>query len=180
MLGNQTCSRRSNEYLTLKILESHLSFGMSSALFKLFREKNGITYDIGVVNAIRKNNAPFLVYLSVSNNKALLAFDLLTSLWKELICSLITEEEIILAKTKLNSSFLFNNQLLDDILLRKIQLISLGISPYSDKESISKTKSVTPKDIQKLMKKYFKKPFLSITGNKNVCNDIKKKWIANF
>ena len=42
MIGNQTCSRRSSEYLPLKILESYLSYGMSAELFKLFREKNGI------------------------------------------------------------------------------------------------------------------------------------------
>lgn len=41
LLGNKTCSRRSSEYLQLKILESYLSYGMSAALFKLFREKNG-------------------------------------------------------------------------------------------------------------------------------------------
>ena len=48
MLGNQTCSRKSSEYLPLKVLESYLSYGMSAALFKLFREKHGITYDLGV------------------------------------------------------------------------------------------------------------------------------------
>ena len=50
MMGNQTCPRSSTEYLPLKVLESHLSFGMSSVLFKLFRENNGLTYDVGVFN----------------------------------------------------------------------------------------------------------------------------------
>ena len=72
MIGNQTCSRRNSEYLPLKVLESYLSYGMSAALFKLFREKNGITYDLGVFNPIRSGNAPFLVYLSVSNKNAFL------------------------------------------------------------------------------------------------------------
>ena len=58
MLGNQTCSRRSSEYLPLKVLESYLSYGMSAALFKLFREKHGITYDLGVYYPIRSGNAP--------------------------------------------------------------------------------------------------------------------------
>jgi len=39
MMGDQTCSRRSSEYFPLKVLESYLSYGMSGALFKLFREK---------------------------------------------------------------------------------------------------------------------------------------------
>ena len=47
MMGDQTCSRISSEYFPLKVLESYLSYGMSAVLFKLFREKHGITYDLG-------------------------------------------------------------------------------------------------------------------------------------
>ena len=79
MMGDQTCSRRSSDYLPLKVLESYLSYGMSAALFKLFREKHGITYDLGVYYPIRSGNAPFLIYLSVSNDKALFAFELLST-----------------------------------------------------------------------------------------------------
>ena len=79
MLGNQTCSLSSNDHLPLKILES--SYGMSSLLFKLFRENNGITYEIGVFNPIRQQNSPFLIYLSVSNRNAILAFKILIELW---------------------------------------------------------------------------------------------------
>ena len=64
MVGNQTCSRRSSEYLPLKLLEAYLSYGMSAALFKLFREKNGITYDLGVYYPIRSGNC--LLYTSPS------------------------------------------------------------------------------------------------------------------
>ena len=53
MIGNQTCPITSHEYLPLKILESYLSYGMSSILFKLFREKNGLTYEVGVYNPFR-------------------------------------------------------------------------------------------------------------------------------
>ena len=88
MMGDQTCSRRSNEYFHLKVLESYLSYGMSAALFKLFREKNGITYDLGVYYPVRSGNAPFLVYLSVSNKKALFAFELLSTLFNDLLLNL--------------------------------------------------------------------------------------------
>ena len=180
MLGNQTCSRKSIEYWPLKVLESHLSFGMSSILFKLFREKNGLTYDVGVFNPVRKDNAPFLIYLSVSNKNALIAFDLLYKLWKELLFSLISDEEIFLAKEKLKSSFLIRNQSLDEILQRDIQLISYGIYPSPEEFSLKIIEEISPKDIQKLTNKYFSNPFLSITGDKKICKDIKKKWIKLF
>ena len=98
MMGDQTCSRRSSEYFPLKILESYLSYGMSAALFKLFREKHGITYDLGVYYPIRSGNAPFLIYLSVSNEQALFAFELLSTLWKNLLFNPLTYTEISLAK----------------------------------------------------------------------------------
>ena len=180
MIGNQTCSRRSSEYLPLKVLESYLSYGMSSALFKIFREKNGITYDLGVYYPSRSGNAPFLVYLSVSNNKALFAFELLTSLWKDLLLNPLIDAEIFLAKEKLKSSFLFGNQSLDEILQRNIQLISYGMNPISRFNFNSQISEISSLEILKLTNKYFSKPFLSISGDTRVCLEIKTTWEKNF
>ncbi len=180
MMGNQTCSRRSSEYLPLKVLESYLSYGMSAALFKLFREKNGITYDLGVYYPVRSANAPFLVYLSVSNKKALFAFELLSSLWKDLLLNPLIDSEIFLAKEKLKGSFLLGNQSLDEILQRKIQLISYGITPISGLDLNSLIDGISSLDILKLTNKFFSKPFLSISGNKKICLEISKRWKKNF
>ena len=180
MMGNQTCSRRSSEYLPLKVLESYLSYGMSAALFKLFREKHGITYDLGVYYPIRSGNAPFLIYLSVSNKKALFAFELLSNLWKNLLFNPLTDAEIFLAKEKLKGSFLLGSQSLDEILQRKIQLISYGISPISEIDLNSKIEEISSLDVLKLTYKYFSKPFLSISGNKNICLEISNSWKKNF
>jgi len=180
MMGDQTCSRRSNEYFPLKVLESYLSYGMSAVLFKLFREKHGITYDLGVYYPIRSGNAPFLIYLSVSNKQALFAFELLSTLWKNLLFNPLTDAEILLAKEKLKGSILLGSQSLDEILQRKIQLISYGISPISEIDLNSKIKEITPLDIFKLTKKYFSKPFLSISGNKKICLEITNRWKENF
>jgi predicted Zn-dependent peptidase len=180
MMGDQTCSRRSSEYFPLKVLESYLSYGMSAALFKLFREKHGITYDLGVYYPIRSGNAPFLIYLSVSNDQALFAFELLSTLWKNLLLNPLTDAEIFLAKEKLKGSFLLGNQSLDEILQRKIQLVSYGISPISENDLNSKIEEISSLDILKLTNKYFSKPFLSISGNKNICLEISNRWKKNF
>jgi len=180
MIGNQTCSRRSNEYLPLKVLESYLSYGMSSALFKLFREKNGITYDLGVFNPVRSGNAPFMVYLSVSNKNAIFAFELLSTLWKNLLLKPLIDDELYLAKEKLKGSFLIGNQYLDEILLKNIQLISYGVQPITEIDLISKIKEISSKDIYKLTNKYFSKPFFSISGSERICLEINTRWIKNF
>ena len=70
LIGSQTCPYHFKDSLCLKILESYLSYGMSSLLFKVFRENNGLTYDSGVFYPSRKFNAPFLIYLSVSRRNA--------------------------------------------------------------------------------------------------------------
>jgi predicted Zn-dependent peptidase len=180
MMGDQTCSRTSSEYLPLKVLESYLSYGMSAALFKLFREKHGITYDLGVFYPTRSGNAPFLIYLSVSNKQALFAFELLSKLWENLLFNPLTDAEIFLAKEKLKGSLLLGNQSLDEILQRKIQLISYGISPISDMDLYSKIEEISSLDIIKLTNKYFSKPFLSISGNKKICLEISNRWNKNF
>ena len=180
MLGNQTCSRNSSDYLPLKILESHLSYGMSSKLFKIFREKNGITYDVGVYNPVRKENSPFLIYLSVSNTNSSLAFDLLMKLWKELLSKQISEIDIFLAKEKLKGSFLINNQSLDEILQRDVQLISYGLNPLVEKNCSKDIEAVSSFDIQRIMKKYFSKPYLSFNGDQKISKIIEEKWIYMF
>ena len=180
MIGNQTCSRRSSEYLPLKVLESYLSFGMSAALFKLFREKNGITYDLGVFNPVRSGNAPFLVYLSVSNKNALLAFELLSSLWRDLLSNPLTEDELFLAKEKLKGSFLLSNQSLDEILQQKLQLISYGIKPIKEIDGYLKIDQISSLNILDLVNKYFSKPFMSISGNREICLQIYSIWKKNF
>ena len=78
----------------------------------------------------------------------------------------MTDAEIFLAKEKLKGSFLLGNQSLDEILQRKIQLFSYGISPISENDLNSKIEEISSLDIFKLTNKYFSKPFLSISGNK--------------
>ena len=180
MIGNQTCPQSSHEYLPLKLLESYLSYGMSSALFRLFRENNGLTYDVGVFNPLRNQNSPFLIYLSVSNENALLAFEILSELLKKLVSSLISEKEINLAKEKLKSSFLISSQTLNDILQRKVQLIGNDMDPDFDEFCFKKIENINSEDILKISNKYLSKPFLSIYGDKKISNQINKIWINNF
>ena len=180
MLGNQTCPQSNFDYLPLKVLESHLSYGMSSALFKLFREKNGLTYDVGVFNPFRNQNSPFLIYLSVSNKNAILAFEILCELWQNLLCSLISEREIYLAKTKLKSSFLVSKQSSEEVLQRRIQLIGYGLEPDFDINCLKKIEDIHSGEILKITNKYLTKPYISIYGNEKICNEIEKLWIDNF
>ena len=176
MLGNETCNHNHQDFLALKVLESHLSFGMSSVLFKLFREQNALSYDVGVFNPTRKQNAPFLIYLSVSSKKAKLALKLLLNLWNKILINKIDNEEIKLAKIKLKNSILINNQTIEDIVLRKVQLIGFKMNPNFDNQNLEKLKEINSEKILEVSQKYFKKPFLSVLGEKRICDDIHGIW----
>ena len=92
----------------------------------------------------------------------------------------MTDAEIFLAKEKLKGSILLGNQSLDEILQKKIQLISYGITPISVLDLNSKIDEISSLDILELTKKYFAKPFLSISGNSKICLEISTRWKKNF
>ena len=109
-----------------------------------------------------------------------MAFKLLSNLWKNLLFSPIKDEEIYLAKEKLKSSFLIFNQSLEEILQRKIQLISYGVSYKNEENPIKQIDETSPGKIQKLIQKYFTKPYLSVSGEKKICDEIKSQWLRTF
>ena len=90
------------------------------------------------------------------------------------------DEEVYLAKEKLKGSFLLGNQSLDEILQRNIQLISYGIFPISEIDLNLKIDKISSLEILELTNKYFSKPFISISGNKEICLEIKNRWCQNF
>ena len=180
MLGNRTCSHDNEDYLALKLLESYLAFGMSSILFKMFREKSGLTYDVGIIHSVRKEYSPFVIYLSVSNERALSALKILKNIWQEFLTKVITNEDLDLAKTKFKNSLLHSNQHLENIILRKVQLIGYQMEYNFDCNSLKKIQQITPESINKVANKYLKNPFLSILGDSKICKEIKKFWEYDF
>ena len=180
IIGSQTCPHNYKDSLGLKILESYLSYGMSSLLFKVFRESNGLTYDSGVFYPSRKFNAPFLIYLSVSERNASLTLKLLMSIWSDLISKKITKSDLLLAKLKLRRSFLHNYRTCEDIIFRKVKLLGLGMDPFLDEKLEAPLESIQAYDILVISKKYLNNPSISISGRKKVCEDLKEIWQNNF
>ncbi len=179
-LGNQTCSYASKDYLALKILESHLSFGMSSLLFKLFRENNSLTYDVGIYNPIRKSSAPFLIYISASDKNSYVVLKLLIKLWKSLSKIPITFDELKLAKIKLNATLLNSYQTLEELTLRKVQLLGFGMNPFYEQQLSEMINKINPEDIVKASSKYLANPYLSIVGEEKTCKKLEKTWLKSL
>ena len=176
LLGNKTCSCKNDDFVNLKILESYLSFGMSSKLFKVFREMNGLTYDVGVFNPLREFSAPFVIYLSSSTNNCLVTFNHLVNLWDNITSKLLTKDELDLAKIKLNTAISISSQTTEEIINRKVQLLGLNMDPEFDKKLMEIIAKKTSNEILETAKKYLLNPFLSISGKEKYCNQILKVW----
>tara|TARA_B100000963_G_scaffold172762_1_gene150282 strand:- start:3029 stop:4243 length:1215 start_codon:yes stop_codon:yes gene_type:complete len=180
ILGSETCPHFHNDNLPLKILEAYLSYGMSSKLFKIFREQNGLTYDSGVFFPMRKYNAPFSIYLSVSEENAKIAYKLLISIWQDLQSKLISNNKLLLAKLKLKTSFLHDYQTVEEITSRKVRLLAYGMDPFYDEKAISLIENIRSEDILRVSKSYLKNAFLSISGNEKICEEIRYMWMNKF
>ncbi len=180
IIGSHTCPHNSKDSLALKILESYLSYGMSSLLFKVFRENNGLTYDSGVFYPSRKFKAPFLIYLSVSERNSILTLNLLLSIWNDLLSKKIIEDELSLAKLKLRRSYLHYFRNCEDIIFRKVRLLSLGMDPFHDEKSKYLLEPITPEDILTVTNKYLNHPCISVSGSKKVCNYLKEIWKKTY
>ena len=180
LIGNKTCSSKHNDFVNLKILESYLAYGMSSKLFRIFRESNGLTYDAGVFNPLRKNLSPFLIYLSSSTNNCVDTFHHLLNLWDQITTSLLSKDELDLAKIKFKAAISFSSQTTEEIINRKVQLLGLNMDPKLDEKFIEKISKIDSKEILETAKKYLLNPSLSISGKENYCNQIKKIWQDRF
>ncbi len=180
IIGSQTCPHNSRDSLALKVLESYLSYGMSSLLFKVFRENNGLTYDAGVFYPSRKFNAPFLIYLSVSERNASLTLNLLLSIWNDLLSKKISEGELSFAKLKLNRSFLHHYRTCEDIIFRKVRLLSLDMDPFYDEKAKDRLEGISSSEILALTKKYLNYPCISVSGSKHACKYLRKIWERKY
>ena len=81
-------------------------------------------------------------------------------------------------KTKDFKSLIKKGKTLNEILQRKIQNIVYNLEP--DFDNFTRMKEICAEDILKVTRKYLTKPFLSIYGDKKICNEINKLWIKNF
>ena len=180
IIGSQTCPHNSEDNISLKILESYLSYGMSSLLFKAFRENNGLTYDSGVFHPTREFNAPFLIYISVSERNALFTFNLLLSIWNDLLSKELTNDELSLAKLKLKRSFLHSYRTLEEITFRKVRLLGLGMDPFYDEKAENLINDIKSEKILNVSKKYLIHPSLSLSGRKQICKKLEKIWKKRF
>ena len=70
--------------------------------------------------------------------------------------------------------------MIEDIILRKVQLIGYQMDHNFDKNSLKEIDKISPELINVVINKYLNNPFLSILGESKVCERIKIFWETSF
>ncbi len=176
ILGKPTISYFHPDDLRLRLLSFHLGYGMSSALFRILREENGLTYDVGLYYPIREYQAPFLIHASSSKDKAKLTLEKILNCWRDTQCKILSTKELNLAKTKFLGNIAHNSQTISQRSERRAHLMGLGFSPNYDIEYIKKINKTTSQEIIESARKHLKNPTLSLCGPIEKLNELKLYW----
>tara|TARA_Y100001970_G_C14251699_1_gene872366 strand:+ start:4279 stop:5502 length:1224 start_codon:yes stop_codon:yes gene_type:complete len=177
MLGHSVPSHNNPEDLILRVISSHLSYGMTSLLFRKLREEKGLTYDLGIYHPTREIISFFILYISTSEEKAEETTKTLKSIWYKDILRPIAKEALDLAKSKLKGSIYHSLQTTEQRIERKTQLLAYGMDPDYDKNSIAIIDQITSDQIITTIEKYLRNPFISLSGPQKILKKLEKDFI---
>ncbi len=176
MLGQSTIPHGHEDDLALRLINCHLSSGMSGLLFRRLREEHGLTYDVGLHYPVRENNAPFVLHASTSEEKALLTLQLLLETWRELLESPISANDLLLAKAKFEGQIAHCSQTSGQRAERQALLTAFNLPLDFDFQCNEAIKSITEKDLQIAAIRHLKVPLLSLCGPKASLKKLCNYW----
>jgi len=166
VLGWQTSGLlNEKDYVTLKVIDSILSSGLSSRMYKTFREKQALCYAVGSSYSDKTDNSSFALFIGTSPINVDLVKQKLLEEMDLLKTQTVSEEELCAAKQKLISEILLSQETNAEKshVLGVFQTIDKGYGfTYDFPELINK---VSAQDIKAVAEKYFSKPYvLSVTA----------------
>ncbi len=172
-IGFRTCSYYSPDIYAFDIVETILSKGMSSRMFVLFREQNGLTYTSGADSNQYGSMGSFVFYAETDPRKMLENDDgpgvlpLLVKLIRDLYKHGITQKELDHAKTQLQGSFARYSENMSNICTYNATRVAFlnaddsAIVPFTDTYSTYYDK-ITRAQVNHVIKKYFKQSNASL------------------
>ena len=176
LLGKATIKYNNEADILLRLISCYLGYGMSSLLFKVLREKYGVVYEAGIYHPIRESQTPFVMHASTTEEKANLTLELLKECWGKVIDTEISAEELDLLKMKYKGQLAHSLQSISQRAEHKAHLLGIGLTKDHDKKMLARLESISSKEIRDAANIYLKKPSLSVCSNKNVIQQIKRRW----
>lgn len=161
VFGYKTVTRSHKDSYTLDVIEAILSKGQSSRLFNELRIKRGLAYSLGAENEVNKDYGYFAMYAGADKKN----IDKIKNIFiQESKLKNLTQKEIKDAKSHIEGHTLLeleeNRENADWIAFWNfVDFKKMG-------SYINNIKKVTKKDIQGVVKKYFKNPVTIILEQK--------------
>ena len=173
MIGFRTCSLFNKDKYVLSILQEIIGGSMSSRLFTILREQNGLTYS----STITTNNYEKMgdiTFYAIMDNKKLMhnntkkgVLPLIIKLINDLIRDGITKTELDNIKGNLKGSYITHYKDSDIAKYNGIQILlrchygDTKYIPYLDVFE-NRYKNITVREVNEVIHKYFKKEIMSV------------------
>lgn len=180
MVGQPSLNHAHKDDLSLRLLQFHFGYGMSSLLFKRLREEHGVAYDVGVHHPARCLASPFVFHASTSEEKAEISLKLLLESWQDMSKVKLSSEEMALAKAKFRGSLAHSTQTTGQRAERRAQLRALGLADDQDLRDLEAIDSLKSQDLQQAACTHLNSPLLSLCGPQKTIESLGHLWGTEF
>ncbi|MFC1501202.1 M16 family metallopeptidase [Elusimicrobiota bacterium] len=150
------------DYATLKMLNSYLGGRMSGVLFTELRENLSLAYEVGCAYPTRKEQSKFFFYIGLDKKNIGLAKDRIFKILDNLKKDPIPKKELADTKNHIKGSYLIDHQTIGKQAWYLGWWEIMGKGFKYDEKYIDDLMSVSAKDIQKCVKKYFSDKYVSV------------------
>lgn len=165
-------SAQSEERYAASLLASVIGGGTSSRLWQKIREDRGLAYSVGAGGSTFSDVGVFTVYAGTSPGQLDEVVDLSLEALRDAVSTLVTDEELNIAKDQAISSILLgleSSSARASTLARQEIIHGRRIPPS---EVIERLRSITPEELKAVASEYFKTEALALgaLGNLNGFN----------
>ncbi len=176
MLGAATLPLGHADGVALRLLQAHLGLGMSSRLFVVMREEQGLAYDVGVHLPARRGAAPMVWHLSSSTDRAGQACRCLLDEWQRLLETPLSRQELELARAKLLGQDAMGRQTCSQIADRQALLAGHGLPPDFVHSSLERARQLEAETLQAVARRLLQRPHLSLCGPEQALAAATSAW----
>ncbi|MBQ3834854.1 MAG: insulinase family protein [Elusimicrobia bacterium] len=157
----------SKDFATLKMISSILGGRMTGRLFIELREKLGLAYEVSSVYPSRIANSYFEIYIGLDKKNIDVAKKGIEKIMADLCINKISKEELNDTKNFIKGVYLLDHQSVERQAYYMAFREMTGLGYKYDDEYIDVLSKISPEDILKTAKKYFKKtPYKLILKSK--------------
>ena len=186
-IGFRACSIYDNDRYVLKLLNRILSGSLSSRLFMILREDNGLTYSSYTDGEYFENAGSFIFYAECDATKIFVngptagVFPLILKLINDLVKDGITKTELDISKSSYKGKLILSKENADSIASynAKNMLFNIDNAPAYVNKYSANIRPITVADINTCIRKYFRREnmVVSVIGRSPPSQKMLEKYV---